>query len=86
MRLGYDAKYERLNDLVWQWFCVVRTSEFRKLPKSELFGRSHECSDFRSFTVIDNRHMISENTCYTVKFLNYDHFWDCPKVVETSYV
>lgn len=24
MRLGYDAKYERLNDLVWQWFCVVR--------------------------------------------------------------
>ncbi|XP_060597343.1 tigger transposable element-derived protein 6-like [Ruditapes philippinarum] len=24
MRIGYDAKYERLNDLVWQWFCVVR--------------------------------------------------------------
>ena len=38
---------------------IVCTSEFRKLPKSELFGRSQGCSDFGRYTALltDNSHV-----------------------------
>jgi hypothetical protein len=30
--MRFDAKYERLNDLVWQWFCVVRAKNMLSGP------------------------------------------------------
>ena len=31
VRIGTEAKYDKLNELVWEWFCVVRA---KTLPVS----------------------------------------------------